>query len=117
MTINEERRGKIGILSLRGSFSGKPGVAAFERAIFDLLKDDIIFIILDLEQLKFIDSAGLGAMISAMVSIGRRGGALKLAELRGDIYRVMTSMHLDQVFELHDTVEEAETSLVRKGRS
>jgi anti-sigma B factor antagonist len=117
VTINEERRGKVGILSLGGSFTGKPGVASFERAIFDLLKDDIVCIVLDLAELKFIDSAGLGAMISAMVSVGRREGALKLAALGGDVHRIMTSMHLDQVFELCKTVDEAEASLVKRGRN
>ena len=116
MTISEERRGKIGILSLRGSFAGRPGASFFERALFDLLKDDIVCVILDLAELKFIDSAGLGAMISAMVSVGRKDGALKLAAVRGDIRRVVGSMHLDQVFELYDTVDLAEASFGKKRR-
>jgi anti-sigma B factor antagonist len=116
VTIGEERRGKIGILSLRGSFAGKPGASFFERTLFDLLKDDIICIILDLAELKFIDSAGLGAMISAMVSVGRKEGALKLAAVRGDVQRIVKSMHLDQVFELYETVEQAEASFSRKAR-
>jgi anti-sigma B factor antagonist len=117
VTISEQRRGKIGILSLSDSFTGKPGVASFERAIFDLLKDDIICIVLDLAQLKFIDSAGLGAIISAMVSVGRREGALKLAAAGGDVHRILKGMHLDQVFELYKTVEEAEASLIKRGRN
>jgi anti-sigma B factor antagonist len=114
VTINEKRRGNVGILSLQGSFSGKPGVAVFERAIFDLLRDNVVCIVLDLADLRFIDSAGLGAMISAMVSVGRRDGALKLAALGGDVHKVMTSMHLDQVFELCKTVDEAEAVLVKR---
>ena len=110
MTISEERRGRIGILSLKGSFGGKPGASLFEQALFGLLKDDILYIILDLGELTFIDSAGLGAMISAMVSVGRKEGALKLAAVRGDVRRVVKSMHLDQVFELYETVEQADAS-------
>ena len=87
MTIYEERRGSVGILSLNGSFVGKPGASLFERAIFGLLKDDCTSIILDLAELKFIDSAGLGAIIAAMVSVGRREGALKLADCNGDAPR------------------------------
>ncbi len=117
MIINEERRGKVGILSLRGSFTGRPGVDSFERAIFGLLRDDIISIVLDLGELKFIDSAGLGAMISAMVSVGRKEGALKLVAPGGDVYRIMKGMHLDKVFQLYETVDEAEASLVKRGRN
>lgn len=116
MTISEERRGKIGILSIKGSFSGRPGAASFERALFALLKDDIVCIILNLADLKFVDSAGLGAMISAMVSVGRKEGALKLAAVRGEVQRIVKSMHLDQVFELHETVEQAEASFGKRVR-
>jgi anti-sigma B factor antagonist len=114
VTIDSERRGKTGILRLKGSFTGRPGVTFFERAIFDLLRDNVIFIILDLEQLKFIDSAGLGAMISAMVSVGRREGALKIAAPGGDVHRIVKNMNLDKVFELYKTVEEAQSSLVKR---
>ena len=117
MTIYEKRRGSVGILSLNGSFVGKSGASLFERAIFGLLKDDCTSIILDLAELKFIDSAGLGAIIAAMVSVGRREGALKLAAVRGDVQKTVTGRHLDQVFELHASVEQAVASYVKKGKT
>ena len=116
MTISEQRRGKICILRLKGSFVGRSDVSLFEQAIFGLLKDEILYVILDLSALKFIDSAGLGAMISAMVSVGRREGALKLAAIQGDVQRIVKSMHLDQVFDVYDTVGQAEASFGRKVR-
>jgi anti-sigma B factor antagonist len=116
VTIDEERRGKIAILTLRGSYAGRPGATMFERAIYDLLKNDIVCIVLNLAGLKAIDSAGLGAMISAMVSVGRREGALKLAAPGKEVHRVLKNMHLDQVFELFNSVDEAEASFVKKGR-
>lgn len=116
MTIDEERRGRVGILSLRGSYAGRPGATMLERAIYDLLKDNIVCIVLNLAELKAIDSAGLGAMISAMVSVGKREGALKLAVPGEEVHRVLKNMHLDQVFELFKTVDEAEASFVKKGR-
>ena len=117
VTIKEQRRGKSGILSLRGSFVGRSDVSVFEQAIFGLLRDDILYVVLDLSPLKFIDSAGLGAMISAMVSVGRREGALKLAAVQGDVQRIVKNMNLDQVFELYDTVDQAEASFGKKARS
>jgi len=110
VTLKEQRRGTIGIINLNGSFVGRADVSVFEQAIFGFLKDEITCIVLDLSALKFIDSAGLGAMISAMVSVGRREGALKLAAIQGDVQRTVKSMHLDQVFEVYDTVDRAEAS-------
>lgn len=117
MTIRQQRRGTIGILSLNGSFIGRSDVSVFEQAVFGLLKDEIICVVLDLSGLKFIDSAGLGAMISAMVSVGRREGALKLAALQGDVQRIVRSMHLDQVFEVYDALDQAEASFGKSVRS
>ena len=114
MTITDERRGAICILNLKGSFVGRPAVSIFERAIFDLLRDELTHIILDLSELKFIDSSGLGAMISAMVSVGRKEGALKLAAVQGEVQRIVKSMNLDRVFDVYDTVDRAEASLVKR---
>jgi anti-sigma B factor antagonist len=111
VTITYEKRGRITVLQLKGTFVGRPNVALFERSIFDHLKEEIIWIILDLGGLKHIDSAGLGAMISAMVSVGKRGGGLRLAAVTGDVQNIMTKMHLDQVFEIHDSVQQAEASM------
>lgn len=111
MTITYEKRGRITILRLKGTFVGKSTVELFERSIFDHLKEEIIWIILDLSELKHIDSAGLGAMISAMVSVGKRGGGLRLAAVTGDVQNIMKKMHLDQVFEIHNTVQRAEESI------
>ena len=116
MIIKDQRRGTIGILSLSGSFVGRSDVSDFEQAVFGLLKEEIVCIVLDLSELKFIASAGLGAMISAMVSVGRREGALKLAAIHGDVSRTIRSMHLDQVFEVYDTVDQAEASVGKRAR-
>lgn len=93
---------------------GRPGVSVFGRAIFDLLKDDVIFIVLDLAALRFIDSAELGAIISAMVSTGRKEGALKLAAACGDVQNIVKRMNLDRVFDIYDTVADAEASFGKK---
>lgn len=114
MTLSEQRHGKISILSLRGSFVGRPNVSVFERAIFDLLKEDAVYIVLNLAALRFIDSAGLGAIISAMVSVGRKEGALKLAGVCGDVQNIVKRMNLDRVFDIHQTVSDAETSFGKR---
>lgn len=116
MTLSEVRHGKISVLSLKGSFVGRASVSVFERAIFNLLKDDLVFIVLDFAPLRYIDSAGLGAIISAMVSVGRKEGALKLAAIGGDVQNIVKRMNLDRVFEIHDTVTDAEASFGKRSR-
>jgi len=111
MTVTTEQHGRVAILRLNGTFVGRTNVTLFERSIFDQLKKDIFWIVLDLSEVKHIDSAGLGAMISAMVSIGKREGGFRLAAVGGDVQHIMKKMHLDQVFQIHDSVQQAEASM------
>jgi anti-anti-sigma factor len=110
VTITDEQRGEVAILNLRGSFIGSSGVSMFEKAIFPFLNKEIKWIVLDMHLVRAIDSAGLGSIVSAMVSIKRRGGALKLARVNGEIERVLTNMHLDKVFTIYESVSAAEES-------
>lgn len=110
MTITDEQHGEVAILKLRGSFIGSPGVSLIEKAIFPFLKKDVKWIVLDMHLVRMVDSAGLGAMVAAMVSINRSGGALKLAGVEGEIERVVKNMHLDKVFAVYDSVSAAEES-------
>ena len=107
MTIRDEHRGDVTILRIRGSFVGGPGVELFERTLFPLLKKDVPWIVLDLHQVRMLDSAALGAIVAAMVSIKRRGGALKLAGVEKELDQIVGKMHLDKVFSMHTTVDEA----------
>jgi anti-sigma B factor antagonist len=63
-------------------------------------------VILDLGQVDFVDSSGLGAIVAAMKQIGpdRR---LDLAALRPEVDKVFRLTRMDSVFVIHDRVEPA----------
>ena len=107
MTIRDEHRGHVTILRIRGTFVGSPCVALFDRTLFPLLKKDVPWIVLDLHQVKILDSAALGAIVAAMVSIKGRGGALKLAGVERELDQIISKMHLDKVFSVYGTVDDA----------
>ena len=102
------------VLKVRGSFVGAPSVALLEKALFPLLKKDVPWIVLDLHQVKVIDSAVLGSMVASMISVKGRGGALKLAGVEKEIDQIITKMHLDRVFSIHTSVDEAVESCAVK---
>ena len=68
-------------------------------------------VIVDMGGVKYIDSSGLGALVAARVSVIRRGGYLKLARLQPDIQQLVHKMKLDQLFDLHPSVEAARSNL------
>lgn len=110
MNLITRTEGDVVILRLEGTFVGRPDVSRFEESMFELLHHDKVRIVLDVEGLKMVDSAGLGAMISAMISVKRRGGGLVLARVGGDVARVVKSMQLHRVFAAYEAVEGAVAS-------
>ena len=63
-------------------------------------------IILDLGEVDFVDSSGLGAIVAAMKLLGARR-KLDLAALRPDVDKVFRLTRMDRVFDIYQTVEQA----------
>ena len=64
-------------------------------------------IVLDLGNLNFVDSAGLGALIAAHTLSRSRGAAIKLAHLTKKLRDALSITKLATVFDVYDNVEEA----------
>lgn len=60
-------------------------------------------VVLDLEQVEFIDSSGLGAIVAAMKQM-REGQDLELAGLSGTVAKVFRLTRMDTVFRIHDSI-------------
>lgn len=63
-------------------------------------------IVLDLSNVDFIDSSGLGAIVSCLKKLGPRG-SLAVAGAKGAVSRLFTLTRMDRVFALYDTVDAA----------
>jgi len=63
-------------------------------------------IVLDLSGVDFIDSSGLGALVSCLKRLGPRG-SLAVAGATGAVSRLFTLTRMDRVFALHPTVDSA----------
>ena len=81
-------------------------VSEFRETIQSLLVQEEN-IVLDMSKVTFIDSAGLGALLSAMKQITAIGGSLRLAGLNNDVLTLFRLVRMNRVFEIFDTIEEA----------
>jgi anti-sigma B factor antagonist len=73
----------------------------------ELVEDGNLRIIVDLEEVGFLDSSGLGALVGALKRVNERGGRLVLACPEGSPLKVLTITGLDKVFAIHDSVDDA----------
>ncbi|UWR22230.1 STAS domain-containing protein [Sulfitobacter sp. S190] len=82
---------------------------AFKDRIRELTAGETDPVLLDLTQVGFIDSSGLGAIVAAMKHLAPQR-SLMLAGLTPSVERVFRLTRMDSVFEIHTTVEMALSS-------
>ncbi|MCA0041908.1 STAS domain-containing protein [Celeribacter litoreus] len=63
-------------------------------------------LVLDMENVEFLDSSGLGAVVATLKAV-RSGQTLELAALRPTVNRVFHLTRMDTVFTIHQTVDDA----------
>jgi anti-sigma B factor antagonist len=107
LRIAERSVGDITILDLSGKLVLDQGDALFRDRVMDLLERQRKQIIINLQEVTYIDSAGVGMMVAKMLSVRRASGDMKLLHLTARSNRVMTITRLLTVFEAYDDEEEA----------
>jgi anti-sigma B factor antagonist len=85
------------------------GAPALKEAISEVVKNGPPRIVIDMEGVSFVDSTGLGSVISALKQIRGSQGELRLAAPNQQARVVLELTTLDRVFPYYATVEEALT--------
>ncbi len=99
MDIKERVVGGVSILDLSGKVVRGEGDLQVKERIKDLLADGQRKILLNLAEVTYIDSAGLGSLISSYTTARREGGSLKLVNLTKRIQDLLAITKLITVFE------------------
>jgi anti-sigma B factor antagonist len=71
-------------------------------------------VILNLSGITFIDSAGLGVLVSMWTSSKSVGRVLKFASVRGKVKQVLDTTRLSGIFEIYDDVDQAIKNVRKK---
>lgn len=107
MDIKERVVGGVSILDLSGKIVLGEGDIQVKDRIKDLLGDGQRRILLNLAEVNYIDSAGLGTLIGSYTTVKRDGGSLKLVNLTKRIKDLLAITKLITVFETFDSEAEA----------
>lgn len=105
--ISETQVGDVTVLHLRGQLVLDDGDLVFRDAVNALIERGRLKIVVDLADVTYIDSAGIGVLIARYLGVRRRGGDMRLANLTARSHRVMTITHLMTVFEPFESVDAA----------
>ncbi|MBI1873326.1 MAG: STAS domain-containing protein [Acidobacteria bacterium] len=107
MNITERIVGEVTVLDLDGRLVFGEGDQAFKSRIDSLTRYGRKYIVLNMRNVSYLDSAGVGVLVWKFVTTRKQGGVIKLANLSPRSHNVMHIAKLLQVFETFDTEEAA----------
>ena len=107
MQISEKHSGSVTVIDLSGKITLGDGDMQIKDTIHSLLHRGRKHLVLNLAQVSYVDSAGLGAIVSAYTTTTREGGMLKLANVSKRLQDLLSMTRLLSVFERFDSEDEA----------
>lgn len=104
--LTDKRDGRM-VLSLKEERLDAHNSGDLRDRILKLLETGEINLVVDLAEVRFIDSSGLGALLSGYKNATLRAGTFVLAALQPRVKSMFELTRLQRVFEIYDKVEEA----------
>jgi anti-sigma B factor antagonist len=107
MQIEERSAGDVVVLDLKGKMTLGEGDELLRDKINSLVQQGRRKVVLNLEQVPYIDSAGLGEIVRTYTTIKRQDGSMKLLNLTKRITDLLAITKLLTVFDTYDSEADA----------
>src|SRR5438132_14191677 len=107
LNIRERQSGDVTVLDMDGRITIGEGSVALRSAIRRLLEEGKKKILLNLAGVGYIDSSGIGELVSSYTAINKEGGQLNLLRLPKNLQDLLTITKLLTVFDAYDEEPEA----------
>ncbi|MBI5807148.1 MAG: STAS domain-containing protein [Ignavibacteriales bacterium] len=107
MKIKYEEKYNAVVISLVGNIMGGPEAQEFSDLLHKLLDQGKKNVVIDLSETSFMNSSGLGMLISGYTTMKNGGGYFKLANTTDKIESLLVITKLITIFETYSTVDEA----------
>ena len=107
MQITERPVGEVMILDLKGKITLGEGDELLKDKVNSIVSQGRRKIVLNLAEVPYLDSAGLGEVVRAYTTVSRQGGSLKLLNLTKRITDLLSITKLLTVFDTFDSEDEA----------
>jgi anti-sigma B factor antagonist len=103
---SREEKGVV-VLEPKGKIMGGPDATLLHDQLHEFIEQDKKRVVIDLAKVEWMNSTGLGILISGLTTLRNNGGELKLAMVTEKIESLLTITKLITVFDTYDSVEEA----------
>jgi anti-sigma B factor antagonist len=110
MKIDTRKVGDVNILDCSGKITLGEGTMAIRNTVREVLKNGGKKIVLNLADVNYIDSSGIGELVSTYTTVTNHGGQLKLLNLTKKIQELLAITKLLTVFQVYDNEQAAVAS-------
>jgi anti-sigma B factor antagonist len=110
MHFNVDEHEGVAVVALSGDVMGGPDGALLHDRLQDLKTSGRRQVVIDLNEVRFMNSSGLGMLIGALTTMRKGGGDLRLARVGDRVHSLLMITKLASVFNQHETVEDAVSS-------
>jgi len=98
------------VIEIQGEIMGGADSASFRNILYEAIEQDQVFIVADLKNATWMNSSGLGMLISGLTTLRSSGGDLRLTNLSEKVRRPLEITKLESVFLIYNSVEHAVNS-------
>ena len=110
LNISERQAGDVTILDLNGKVTIGEGSVALRTTIRRLLGEGKKKILLNLGSVGYVDSSGIGELVSSFTAVNKESGSLRLLNLTQKIQDLLAITKLLTVFDVYENESEAVSS-------
>jgi|FaiFalFF_MnMetaG_3_1042247.scaffolds.fasta_scaffold03331_2 anti-sigma B factor antagonist len=116
MRLKTKELNDVVVIEVKGNMMGGPDSQKFRDLLHKLVDEGKNKVVVDLKNVKFINSAGLGTLISGLTTMRNAGGDLKIANPTEKIESLLMITRLIKVFESYSSVDEAVESFNKRSK-
>ena len=107
LDVREISSGEVTVLALEGDITFGRGSAQLPQIVHKLIGESKINLLLDFDGVRFVDSSGIGVLVSISTLVDRAGGKLKLANVSDGVKDLLRLTNLTASFEVYDNRQQA----------
>jgi anti-sigma B factor antagonist len=107
VTVTTRRVGKVTVVDAAGRITAGEGATSFRETIRGLVSSGQKKLLLNLSEISYMDSSGIGELMSGFTTLANQGGMMKLLKLSKRVRELLESTRLYTVFEVYDDERKA----------
>jgi len=108
LVVNTRKSGDVCVATVSGRLTLGDGVGTMRDAIRQIVKEGHQKVLIDLADVSYVDSSGLGVLVAGFASVANQGGRLKLLNV---ISRVQDLLLITKLYTVFEVFEDEATAL------